>query len=140
MKKITSEDIRRLLENEGAELTASELVRQKEELEGYHQVLALLDEGPDIGLRYDFTARLMRRIKAAADRRIGLKWYVFSAVLVALAFGLSYFFILIYDFRAARGFIQFADHYKWILSFALVAFLGVQYVDRRLSHDGQSPS
>ena len=32
------------------------------------EILDLLDEGPDIGLRYDFTARLTRRIDAATDK------------------------------------------------------------------------
>jgi hypothetical protein len=137
MKKLSSEEIQRLLENDEAGLAASEMAGQEKEVEAYRQLFELLDEGPDIGLRYDFTARLTRRIGAAADRRIGLKWYIFSALLVGVGFGLSYLFILIYDFRAAGQFIQFADHYKWILSFALVAFLGVQYVDRRLSHGGQ---
>jgi hypothetical protein len=96
------------------------------------EILDLLDEGPDIGLRYDFTARLTRRIDAATDKRVPLKWYAFSAVLVALAFGLSYLSMAFFDGKAAQQFIAFANHVKWVVGFVVVGFLAVQYVDRRL--------
>jgi hypothetical protein len=133
MKELTPEDFQRIAENEGAGLEPSEITGLEKDLEAYKQLMGLLDEGPDIGLRYDFTARLTRRIAAATDRRISLRWYVFSAVLVCAAFGLSYFFILLYDFRAAQHFIGFVGQFKWVLGFVLLVFLGVQYFDRKLS-------
>jgi hypothetical protein len=133
MKRLTPEEIQRLAESKDTGFEASQITGQESEVEAYRQLMGLLDEGPDIGLRYDFTARLTRRIAAAADKRISLKWYIFSALLVCVAFGLSYLFILFYDFRAARQFIEFTVHFKWVLAFILVVFLSVQYLDRRLS-------
>jgi hypothetical protein len=137
MKKLTPDEIQQIAENEISGPEGPKIAEYEKDVEAYRLVFELLDEGPDISLSYGFIAKLSRRISAATDRRISLKWYVFSAVLVCLAFGISYLFISIYDFRAAQQFISFIDQFKWGLSFTTAAFLTIQYFDRRLNTSTQ---
>ena len=131
-KRLTEEEIQHLLE-QGLPLPGEDLPPSSEaDINTYRSLFDALKKEPPGGLPYDFSANLVRRLRAeqggAADGRFYL-WIILGGLVAVVG---ACVFLAIQSRDTAAQMTGIIFKYKWGLIFALASFGVVQWLDQRL--------
>jgi len=99
-----------------------------DDAKAYSALFEALGKEPERGLPYDFSARVMQRVKADVKRRNDLKWNILTFAIFAVILAGIYGLVSIVNPKALPSLLA----YKWIFLMVPVLFIAIQSVDQKL--------
>lgn len=96
----------------------------------YKQLFAALHEEPEVGLSYQFSAKLNRRISMSKERTLSFYWSV--AMVMAGSMAAICLAMVLIDIQYHSGLFILVWNYKWAFVFGLVCLLTIQHFDQKL--------
>ncbi|HEX3385005.1 MAG TPA: hypothetical protein VHS53_07455 [Mucilaginibacter sp.] len=124
MKELNDEELQRLIED--GYFSSNEPLN--EDVKAYKTLFEALGKEPEIGLSYDFAAKVTRHIQAEQKRGNELRSNLMVAGLFLAAMSMSCCALAIFNPDTTSDLLK----YKWILLLVPVAFMAIQYFDQKL--------
>lgn len=127
MKKMNDEEIQQWLEEnrqQNSELPTGDA-------KAYDYLFNLLETGPDKGLRFDFAAKVTRKVQAGQKRDSELRSYVLSIGVVAVIIACIYGLLSLVKDQQSIGVLAVIMQYKWALILSIFSLLTIQYLDTK---------
>jgi hypothetical protein len=114
---------------------------QAADLRSYRSLFELLGQEPPYGLPADFSARVVRRVKAKSYHKIALRKHSRIALLFAGGLTVSYLMMPVISCAPLAALLTTFWAYKGILLFSSCLLIVIQYLDaflikRRMSSSG----
>jgi hypothetical protein len=131
MKKQNDGEIQKMLEQRL--LLNDDATRDsQEDISAYRLLFDALEKEPAGGLSYDFAKKTARKVQAVINRKQERKWYLYTMLIVILAFTAITGFMAVFNYKATSQLINVVGAYKWIILFALASIFVIQYIDQNL--------
>jgi len=127
MKKLTDEDLQRMLED-GSDTPVS----NKEDLEAYRLLFTELSKEPNINLPHNFASRVAAQVQAKSNRGSVMQFYLLLGTGIAAITAVIYSLLLFTNYTIVSSFKVAIGPYKWAIGFIILSLLIIQYVDQKL--------
>jgi hypothetical protein len=105
---------------------------QSADLRSYRSLFELLEQEPTDGLPADFSARVVRQVKAKGYLKITLRMFGRMVLLFAGALTVSYLILVVISYVPLASLLATFWAYKGILLFSLGLLFVIQYLDASL--------
>lgn len=105
---------------------------QAADLRYYRSLFELLEQEPADGLPADFSARVVRRVKAKGCFTFTLRMRGLVALLFAVVLTVSYLILTVIGYAPAVSLLATFWAYKGIVLFSLGLLFAIQYLDASL--------
>ncbi|WPP52983.1 hypothetical protein [Catalinimonas niigatensis] len=128
MKKLTDEEIQKLLETQDQDLAYMD----SSDAKMYQLLFEALKEEPSEGLSMSFANQVVREALNTDVQRQVRRYWLFTFVSIFVAVCVSVFFLLFYQQPAAKIFFEWILQVRWIILFGLFMFALIQLADYRL--------
>lgn len=128
MKKLTDEEIQKLLETQDQDLAYMD----SSDAKMYQLLFEALEEEPSEGLSMGFADQVVREALNIDVQKQVRRYWLFTFVSIFVAVCVSVFFLLFYQQPAAKIFFEWVLQARWIVLFSLLMFALIQLADYRL--------
>jgi hypothetical protein len=128
MKKLTDEEIQRLLETQDQELAYA----HSSDVKTYQLLFEALKEEPSEGLPMGFADQVVREAAKISVQKQVRRYWLFTFLSIFIALCVSIFFLLFYQQPGAMIFFEWVVEARWIVLFVLFMFALIQWADYHL--------
>jgi hypothetical protein len=132
MKKLSDEDIQKLLDQGGPWNGAGHSAHEREEIKSYEFLFQELKKEPEGSLPYDFNTKVLSALEAKTSIKTDLRIYLVAILLLLLSLTGIYYLTSYLGHPLNWQVTHLVLPYKWILIFASILLFVVQYLDQKM--------
>jgi hypothetical protein len=129
MKEMSDDELQQWFEDEPA--NAAKRI-PGHDAETYQALFETLRQEPEKGLPYDFSAKVVRSVKADLKRRNDFEWSLLALIVFGVAAAAIYALLAVFNPKA----LPWLMGYKWALLAIPSLFITIQWLDQRLVKGG----
>lgn len=129
MKKLTDQDIQKIVEERFAKHQPDPSTPLNEEVAAYAQLFTVLATPPAEGLPMDFSAKLGRNLQQQLQKQNRFRFYGVWALVFVVAMTVLYFGLMLIDISYQTNITTKIMEHKWIFILAFLLLFLIQYLD-----------